>query len=611
MNIIRSFLAHALKYKMTGTVVVVVFALLLSSGLWVCHLSDRIATHTKIGSVAVGGMTRDQAAVRLQEALDAFTDHGITLSVEGSEKVITPDSIGLDLNLSEAVEGAFKYGHQGSELQQTGERISALWSDRRTDAPVHLDDGALRTQISRVADSLTTERRDVRLKVDAAQVALLTDTEPGRALDPAEAFDVIRGSLLDLSNGPIPLRLHDDKPRADPVKAQTAVNSAEKMISRPLVLQYEDMQFRISREKLGSWITSEYDGDQLIAGLDKTAMTKYVTSVAADLNIDSEPPHITTENGKVTSFKPPKVGRAVQEDKLIAMISDSVTARTGADKAGDTLVVPLKTNKLAPVGLDPSTGITELIGHATTTFTGSPKNRISNIKNGVKYLSGTIIQPGEEFSTLGTLGVIDNSTGYLTELVIKGDRTTPEFGGGLCQVSTTLFRAVMNTGLPVTARQNHSFRVSYYEKDANGKVIGPGLDATIYQPNTDFKFLNDTGKPVMLIGYVSGDKVTFELYGTNDGRTSEIIGPKTLTTIPAGDPEYIETTDLPVGTKKQVETAHPGGSAEAKYIITYADGIKKTTDYKSYYRRWPAKYLVGVSALSTPTPTFPVSPPMP
>jgi vancomycin resistance protein YoaR len=162
---------------------------------------------------------------------------------------------------------------------------------------------------------------------------------------------------------------------------------------------------------------------------------------------------------------------------------------------------------------------------------------------------------------------------------------------------------VLDAGLPVTARRNHSYRVSYYEKDGNGKYIGPGLDATIYQPDTDFRFVNDTKHPLLIIGYVAGDKVTFELYGTKDGRTSTLVGPKLLTETPAGPAVYIETTDLAPGVIKQVETPHPGGSATATYTVKYADGTLKTVEFKSWYRRWPAKYLKGVSVLSSPTPT--------
>ena len=238
-------------------------------------------------------------------------------------------------------------------------------------------------------------------------------------------------------------------------------------------------------------------------------------------------------------------------------------------------------------------GIIELIGTATTPLTGSPQNRRYNIANGAKFLTGILIPPNEEFSTLKSLGTIDNSTGYLPELVIKGDRTIPEFGGGLCQVSTTLFRATLNAGLPITARQNHSYRVSYYEKDAAGNTIGPGLDATIYNPAPDFRFKNDTGHTVLIEGYVEGDLITFNFYGTRDGRSSAIDGPHLLSSSPAGEPIYAETDTLEPGVTKQIERAHAGGSATATYTVTYPDGSENKQVFESYYRPWPARYLVG------------------
>lgn len=574
------------------------------------YFNDRIVPRTWVGAVAVGGFTRDEAAARIQGAVDALNAGGVQVNVEGTNEVIQSGAVSFDLNLTETVDGAFQYGHTGGWAARIGERIIALVYSRDVAAPVHIDDTALRTQVSDIADATDVELHDIRLQITGTRVKLLTDTKPGRAINQTEAFQKVHDALAALTSGPIVLALRDEIPVANPTTAPSAVDAAQKLLARALSLQYEDMQFFISRERLGSWITSQYDGDQLRPGLSREAIAAYVTTVAHGLNVAPQPPQITTDGGRITGFTPPKVGRAVEEDGLIQMIMDAVMARLGTDKvglpagqAGDTLLVPVKSTKMALTGLDSTTGIVELVGKATTPFTGSPKNRISNIKNGVKFLSGSVVQPGAEFSTLATLGTIDNTTGYLPELVIKGDRTQPEFGGGLCQVSTTLFRAVLNTGLPITMRRNHSYRVSYYEKDGDGKSIGPGLDATIYDPDVDFRFVNDMQTPVLIIGYVIGDRLTFELYGTKDGRTSTIIGPKLLSEIPPGDPLYIETTDLAPGVKKQVETPHAGGSATATYIITYADGHTATKTFTSYYRRWPAQYLLGVASLSVATPT--------
>jgi vancomycin resistance protein YoaR len=585
-------------------VVIVVGVAMTASGALALYFEDRILPNTFVGTIPVGGLARDDADQRIEEGAKVFEQIGIRLAIQDSAEPIRTESIGFDVDVAGAVDEAFKRGHTGSMIAQIGERMSSLWREHDLIAPVVYDEKALTSQIGDIAELVGIPRRDIRLETRGTVVTLATDTASGRAIDQEEAFLKVTHALRALDASPIELQLYDDPPRADQVVARAAVVDAQKMLARPIVLSYEDLQYYISRERIASWLVSDYEQDQLRAGVNEEMISAYVTTVADALNIPPVPAHITTEAGRVTGFTPPKVGRAVQEEKLVELIISTLKSRTTTKPTADTFVVPLKSTNIALTGLDSGSGITELIGKATTPFTGSPRNRISNIKNGVKFLTGTIVPAGAEFSTLGTLGTIDNTTGYLPELVIKGDRTTPEFGGGLCQVSTTLFRSVMNAGLPVTARRNHSYRVSYYEKDGEGRVIGPGLDATIYEPNLDFKFRNDTATPVLIIGYVAGDKVTFELYGTRDGRTSTVDGPRTLTSTPPGDPEYIPEPSLAVGVTKQVEFPHPGGSAVATYTISYADGTTKTQTFTSWYRRWPAKFLVGTGGvIPTPTPS--------
>lgn len=161
----------------------------------------------------------------------------------------------------------------------------------------------------------------------------------------------------------------------------------------------------------------------------------------------------------------------------------------------------------------------DLIASGTTNFAGSPKNRVHNIAVGTEKFNGVVVLPGDTFSFNRYLGSVDAENGYLPELVIKENVTTPEFGGGICQVSTTAFRAAMFAGLQITDRHNHSYPVSYYG--------APGFDATVYQPNPDFKFKNDMATPILLTTSITGTKVTFQVWGTSDGRTVTINGPFT------------------------------------------------------------------------------------
>lgn len=589
--------------------IVVVGVVVAAQAVYGWYYADRISPHTWVGDVALGGLTRDQATVHLQAALDRIEEGTIRLSVDGTPETIDPGSIGLDLNIQRVVDAAFARGHQGGVLHRAWDRTVALWLWKHQSAPLSIDQGKLQAQLEQINQVVGTPRRDVRLAVQGSSVKLLTDTAPGRSINEEAAAATITAALEQFRDAPITIALVDDVPVADPATGPAAVTAAEKIIAYPLTLQYQEAHYSVSISKIASWVTNQYSATKLEAGLDRVAIASYVTSLASLVNIPPTPPQIQTVDGRVTSFTPAKVGTVVQQDQLVGMIVDALSSRASGNVQSSLITIPVTSTAMELSGLDSSAGITEIIGKATTPFTGSPKNRILNIKNGVRFLSGTVVQPGEEFSTLQTLGTIDNTTGYLPELVIKGDRTLPEFGGGLCQVSTTLFRAVLNAGLPVTERVNHSYRVSYYEKDGNGNTIGPGLDATIYDPDPDFKFRNDTDHAILIIGTVTGDKVTFELYGTRDGRVATIDGPYTLSETPSGDPKYIDDPDLPVGTTQRVESPHPGGSAIATYLVTYADGTTNKQVFRSYYRPWPAQYLVGTAgATPLPSPSATVGP---
>ena len=165
-------------------------------------------------------------------------------------------------------------------------------------------------------------------------------------------------------------------------------------------------------------------------------------------------------------------------------------------------------------------GLTNLLGQGQSNFTGSPDSRIHNIKLGAAKFDRLLLKPDEEFSFNRVLGEIGPQQGYLEELVIKKDKTIPEYGGGLCQVSTTLFRAVVKAGLKITQRYAHAFPIVYYSP--------PGFDATIYPPQPDLRFVNDTPNYIYIQNRIEDNELFFEIYGPDDGRQIKIQGPTIL-----------------------------------------------------------------------------------
>ncbi|MEK7600380.1 MAG: VanW family protein [Patescibacteria group bacterium] len=557
--------------------------------------SNQFLPGTYIGAVPVEGLTLSEAERVLRDRVDALVAEGVALRVDGTREervILSPESFVVDQEIS--IARAWELGHVGPWYRRLWDRIYALTSSRVVVPAVTQDTWALEQDIALVSQTVDQPAKDVRLHVQGIKISILSDTASGLRMNAEQVLADVSSRLSLLDTSPVIAVRTPRAPIADPATAVEAKTSAERMIRTPLTLRIQDAEdVVLSRATLASWIITTYEGTRVIASINERTVSSFVTSVAGRTNIPAQNAALTIADGRVTSFTPPRSGLAVQEEDLVRAILAELDARASGSSSRVALDVPLKITKPQENELDPAFGITERIGGATTSFKGSPSNRVGNIKNGTKFLSGAIVRPGEEFSTIKTLGVIDNTQGYLPELVIRGDQTIPEFGGGLCQVSTTLFRAVMNASLPVTARRNHSYRVSYYENDGDGKFIGPGLDATIYEPYPDFRFKNDTAYPVLLYGFVKGDRITFELYGTADGRSSHIAGPTTLTEVPAGDPIYTDTDTLPRGVVKQIETPHPGGSAVANYTITYPDGTEQRQEFVSIYRPWPARFLVG------------------
>ncbi len=578
-------------------------------GVYTVAYAGKIFPRVYVGKIALGGLDRTEAITVLEDHFDIFRQQGVLLQVGEKTEAIPFEEISADMNYEMLVNRAMAVGRQGPWYVQVGHRLRAPFTGTSVTTEVSFDEVTLRDQIYDIAKIFDSPGKDIRLAIQGTQVTVLTDTKTGEVIDQEEAFQKIQLAFEKLDSSPIILILQDDVPMRDPASAPEAKRQAEKILAAPLHMQSETEGFTITQSQLGQWITSGTEGKSLVPIADRQIISEYVTTLATQLNVAAQQPVIKIQDGKVTEFKPPRSGKALEEEKTVDLIVAEIELRRKSPASKLAIALPIKITKPVSNVINGPQGIVELIGTATTTFAGSPANRRSNIQNGVRFLTGELVAPGEEFSTITTLGTIDNTTGYLPELVIKENRTVPEFGGGLCQVSTTLFRAVLNAGLPVTARQNHSYRVSYYEKDGAGRYIGPGLDATIYDPNPDFKFRNDTGATVLIYAYVIRDTITFELYGTHDGRQAAIKGPTLLNSIPAGDPIYAETDTLPPGVTKQIETAHPGGNAVAHYTVKYPDGQVKTQEFKSYYRRWPARYLVGAAApLPSTSPEPSVSP---
>lgn len=299
------------------------------------------------------------------------------------------------------------------------------------------------------------------------------------------------------------------------------------------------------------------------------------------------------QNGKVVSFQTSQAGRQVKEDEtknlLVMAFSHLLTP------SEETLNLDLPVEEIKPKVQTSETndlGIKEALGEGESFFFDSIPSRVHNIGLAVSYLHGVVIPPGEVFSFSDKVGSISAETGYQQAYVIKDKKTVLEDGGGVCQVSTTLFRAALNSGLPIVERQPHYYRVSFYEQGG----YPPGIDATVYPPSPDFKFKNDTSAYLLIQASLDKTKkrLAFTIYGTSDGRTAEVEKPIIHSRTPAPEPTYIDDPTLPSGVVKQRDQAHPGAKVSFKRKVWFADGqLKEEREFWSNYVAWPAVFLRG------------------
>lgn len=299
-------------------------------------------------------------------------------------------------------------------------------------------------------------------------------------------------------------------------------------------------------------------------------------------------------NGRVTTFQLSSNGKSVDAENLRQEVITQLSSTTIASSPLPLAInIPIPILIIKPKVTSDSVnnmGIKELIGTGTSLFAHSIANRIYNIGLASSRVNGALIAPGDTFSFTKTIGDITALTGYKQAYVIENGKTVLGDGGGVCQVSTTLFRAALNAGLPIVERHAHAYRVGYYEEDS-----GPGIDAATFYPNVDLKFKNDTGHYILIQTIFDPDslRLTFNLYGTNDGREAVVNQPIVLSQTPAPPDLYQDDPNLPVGQVQQVDFAAAGANVYFTRTVTKNGKVILSDKFVSNYQPWQAIYLRG------------------
>ncbi len=339
----------------------------------------------------------------------------------------------------------------------------------------------------------------------------------------------------------------------------------------------------IARYKAGKDLEHEDKVFHLPLTVDSEKTTAYLEEHASELNRDAVDFGLTRGNGSFQVIDG-QDGIVVDVDKSVEVIDESLQ---DGWKENNTVELTAEVSK--PKGSrEELEKVKDVLGTFSTNYASSASGRKANIANGSKKINGSVIYPGEEFSVYNTVSPFTAENGYKLAGAYENGTTVDAYGGGICQVSTTLYNAVIRAELEVTERSGHSMIVNY---------VDPSADAAIAGEYKDFKFKNNTEAPIYIESYASGSNISFTIYGQETRAANRKVSfvSETLSTTEAGV-KFQESSDA-VGTISKTQSAHTGKSARLWKIVT-VDGVEQSRDVfnKTTYKASPAIYSVGVSS---------------
>lgn len=507
------------------------------------------------------GLTKEQAGFKLKQQFLNRSSTPVEFNYQGQDFSVSLESIQNSQELYDLIGKAFSYGHSRFYMS----KIDLKLSNKLTPE--------IDSQLRFIAQSVNQIPIEAQIKIIDDQIQV-TPSQPGQVLDESTMRQRLitylnTGQLLDTN---LPTKIV--QPKATYVAGLKVKNILDKIKTKPIVLEYNQKSWTLDYKTIASMM------DLGKVGIDQQRLEEYLNKIALEIDRPVEEPLFTFDGKKVIEFRPPQEGLRVDRNSSAILIAQNLTSNIPIQLVVD---VSLAKNKLTN-----ELGIRHLLAQGVSHFAGSIPNRIFNINLAALRINGVLIAPGKGFSFNETVGDISGASGYKQAYVIKEGRTVLDDGGGVCQVSTTLFRAALNAGVPITARIAHAYRVSYYEQG-----FPPGLDATIFSPQVDLKFKNDTRAHILIQAYTIGNSLYVDLYGTSDGRVSEIS--KSIVSNVTPPPEELRQDDptLAKGAVKQVDWAASGAKVVfSRKVIKDGQEIIKET-FVSNYRPWQAVFLVG------------------
>ncbi len=545
-------------------------------GAFLLAYQNKIYPNTYSAGIDLEGLTIGEAEKKLRGKI--VEPKKLVLNGESEKWEINNDKIKINYDFGKTAQNAYQ---QSRQLP-----ITKWLNQTKVNLNFNLDETALKTEIATIAGQIDQPAIPPQINYDSNnQKVEVSQGKLGKKLDiNGSTARVINQIKIGQADQSIPLMINKLNDLPTERQLDIAKQKAEQLIAKNLSLTSEYQNFVIEDEQLINFVgfNSHWAKDKI---------SEYLEVIAESINQEPKNAKFEFKEGHAEVFQPSQTGIALNTEKTIEEIISGLD-KVIADNSSQTVSLKLMETEPEIKTADTNRlGIKTLISTGDSKFNHSSAARIHNVDLASSKFNGLLIEPGAVFSFNDLVGEVTQKTGYKQAYIIKDGQTIMGTGGGVCQVSTTMFRAALQAGLPIIERHAHAYRVSYYEQDSKA-----GFDATVYDPSPDLKFKNDTPAYILIQREIDKENryLAFKFYGTDDGRKVTIENARVWDVLPPPQPKYIDDPNLAPGQTRQIEHAAWGAKAAFDWqVVRDEETIHEKTFY-SHYRPWQAVYLKGV-----------------
>ncbi len=474
----------------------------------------------RIANISVGGLRTEEARHEIGKYTNKWLNKQIVLKLKDKTIKTSWKTMGFEFNLDSTIKKGLEFGKKQGFFSNIEKQVMSILNKHSLNIDTSWSQNALLNFTKLNFSEYLKDSQNASLDYRDGEFILIA-SRSGKTPDWNSFIKEVteKATKLITPLSTYRIELTNVFPEVKDDETETARLRAEKILrDDPYLLKFEEDSWKIDGNTLGYWLkfdpVFEKDSNNQILGLslDKELVTHYLLSIIQNVNRLPKRAHLDMEEGNLIIKEKSENGvELLLEESTDILVHDILEGKINLSLAIKEVPAAVREDNLDELGID------KLLAQGESNYTGSSLSRVNNIRVGSSRFEQHLIKPNEEFSFNKTLGEVSGREGYLPGLVIKENKLVPEFGGGICQVSTTMFRVAVNSGLDITERYPHSFPVGYYNPQ--------GFDATIYPPHPDLRFINNTEGYLLIQKKIEGNRLIFEIYGKDEGKKIKVKGP--------------------------------------------------------------------------------------